>query len=625
MSARRLATLAALGGLLALAAPRPAGAAEDAGTLSPFASGAGCRALALGGAFVAVAEDAAALTWNPAGLARSTRSGFEAAHTDHTEVDAGDDYAALVMPSWRWGAAGLSFRHLGVGGIERRDDRNVLLDGQTSDSETEITLGYARPMSETWSLGAAVKMQRQSLDGFSAGAIGADVGVLVALGPALGHRRWLNGLAWGLAARNLLEPSLRLDQESVRDPRLWRSGLAWRGPVGALPDLRLALDMDQAAGLSPRLHAGVEARVHPLLALRGGFDDGRLTAGAGVTWHELDVSYAFQDAALGAVHRVGLSRSFGPTVSASRDAAHRVEEEALQVRLDDEFQRRRGQQLESLLARAEAARAERAYENALEILGAAALLDSSDARVTALDVRCERELGASLERAGDESGATLAYGRALAIAPGDTAAASGQRRAQLAYERRTARDATRRGRFAAALNAFAAGDLAAARMGLAALTTSDPADSQAVALLRRVNEAIAGQNAELARRARQDAQAPDEATVTPAPAPVSAENRRDAESFYRRGVEAMSAGRADDAVRFWELTLSLDPGHAGAGRALNREYLARGMEAYAAGRLDDAVSFWEKARRADPTDRRAAGFLARARERELRTRELSGR
>src|SRR6185436_7656628 len=42
---------------------------EAAGTRSPFASGAGIRARALGGAFAAIGGDAAALSWNPAGLA----------------------------------------------------------------------------------------------------------------------------------------------------------------------------------------------------------------------------------------------------------------------------------------------------------------------------------------------------------------------------------------------------------------------------------------------------------------------------------------------------------------------------------------------------------------------------
>src|SRR5436309_11514578 len=48
--------------------PLAASAAEDAGTRSVFAQGAGNRAVGMGGAFVGVADDASATMWNPAGL-----------------------------------------------------------------------------------------------------------------------------------------------------------------------------------------------------------------------------------------------------------------------------------------------------------------------------------------------------------------------------------------------------------------------------------------------------------------------------------------------------------------------------------------------------------------------------
>ena len=49
-------------------------AADDAGTQSVFAYGAGERALAMGSAFVACADDASAMYWNLAGLGYVRRS-----------------------------------------------------------------------------------------------------------------------------------------------------------------------------------------------------------------------------------------------------------------------------------------------------------------------------------------------------------------------------------------------------------------------------------------------------------------------------------------------------------------------------------------------------------------------
>jgi len=105
----------------------------------------------------------------------------------------------------------------------------------------------------------------------------------------------------------------------------------------------------------------------------------------------------------------------------------------------------------------------------------------------------------------------------------------------------------------------------------------------------------------------------------------TAEQEREAEDLYRRGLAALSAQRPDDALRYWELAWSIDPRHAGVCTALEREYLMRGMEAFAAGRLDDATALWQKVLRLDPAEPRALAYLARARMQRDRTRELIGK
>ena len=660
MSRVRNAAALALAASLSVAGVASAGR-EDGGTRSPFADGAGSRARAMGGAFSAIGTDASALTWNPAGLALATRSGFEVVHSDRPSIDARDDYAALVVPSWKWGALALSVRSLGAGGIEPRDDRNAVTGGDFSGSDTEIAVGYARALDDAWSVGASLKLERQSLQGLGATALAGDLGVLVALGPALGGRApWLAPFSLGLGVRNALEPALRLDREAVTDPRVWRTGLAWSGTIGSR-GLRLALDTDASASVAPRLHAGAELRLHPLLALRAGLDQDRLTAGAGVRWRELEIGYAFEDIPLGPVHRVGLSQSFGATVSQSRQAARDAEQRAFQARLDETFQRRQSERTEALIAEAAAALERGDAGHALERLAAAATFDSTDARIAGLGARVQREIGAGLEASGDFAGAAVAYGRALAIRPDDALAAEGARRSRAASERRLAQSAERRERFRAALDALVAGDLPRARTAFAALSAEDPADLESAAMLRRTGEAITRRAEELMREARRlvDSQSPDEARrllarvraleppaagleeleaaldrgplpARAAPAgpqsgaPAAAADPREAERMVKRGAAAMAAGRVDDALRYWELAWSLDPGQRNASRYLNREYLARGMDAYAAGRLDEAITYWEKARRADPADPRAAGFLARARERNERTREIFG-
>jgi len=222
------------------------------------------------------------------------------------------------------------------------------------------------------------------------------------------------------------------------------------------------------------------------------------------------------------------------------------------------------------------------------------------------------------------------------------------------------------------VDAFAHGDLAAARSGFAAVLAAEPSDRDARQMQEQTDAAIARQvagqidqanrdvRAGLPRDARQllddaaaldstaigladartqlarllqaqadavrtAARAADPATTRaarPAAAPKLPE--RELESLYRHGLEAARAQRSDDAVRYWELVWTASPDYRGVAENLKREYFARGMEAFAAGRLADAVEQWERVLRINPNDARARGYLARAQQQMARSREILG-
>jgi len=388
----------AIAALALLAAFSPAFAAEDGGTRSVFAAGAGNRALAMGGAFAGVSDDASALIWNAGGLGRLERLELQATHAAYGDFGPREDYVSMVIPDWRWGTAGLSVRYYGIDGVESRDDGNALLGSNLSDTEMEIALGFGRPLSQALSVGGAVKLQRQSLAGFSGSGLGADLGVLGRAPSSLRSRAaWADRLSWGLSVRNAIQPSIRLDRESVRDPSVVRAGLAYEQPsFGGRPAL-LALDLEKSPGLRTRLHAGLDVRIHPLLGIRAGMNAGRLTAGMGVAWHDFQMDYAYSDGDLSAVHRVGISRVLGRTVSQRREAAVKARDAALQSALDDAFQKRQAEQLEDLLARAKNAQAAGDHEKALELLATVAILDPNQPEAKALEAISQRERAKQLQ------------------------------------------------------------------------------------------------------------------------------------------------------------------------------------------------------------------------------------
>jgi tetratricopeptide (TPR) repeat protein len=662
LAARRVAPMVSL---LALAlTARAALAADDGGTRSVFDVGAGNRALALGGAFTAIADDASGSLWNPAGLAWVERGETQLAQSEF-QSDFHETFAGVVLPDWRWGAVALTVRQFGASGIEQRDDRNTLISSDLPNGESEIGLAYARAIG-AWGLGGALKLRRQDVAGRSGGGVGADLGVHVRPGVALGlDAPWASAARVGVALANVIEPTIRLDQESVPDPASLRMGLAVEPPLGSVGVLA-SLDVEKTRGVSPRLHLGLELEPHPLLALRAGLDQGALTAGTSVRFRDAELVYAFEDAAVGPTHRAGLTWRFGASTDEARAKNDHESEERFAARLAESERRRDAERLENLLAQAEAARARADLDEAAALTATARALDPNDPRGSALEARILGDKGRALEVAGDPAGAAVAYTQALALARQDTALAAARDRSRAASDAKAVRSAEVRRQFTAALDAFAADQLVTARTGFAAILAVNPADAEARTMLSRVERAISIRTQDLMRRADVLARAGllDDAAATlghardldprapglasaeaelerrraashvpapaptprpsPTPAPLTPQQERELAGLYRRGVAAFEGGRSDEALRYWELVWSIRPGYQRVDEYLEREYLTRGLDHFAAGRLEEAVAMWERALQVDPKDPRALAYLARAREQLERARAIGG-
>jgi tetratricopeptide (TPR) repeat protein len=650
----------------ALLVAHPAWAQEDGGTRSVFAFGAGNRALALGGAFTALADDPSAPLWNPGGLGFVPRRQLAATGASLYGLDVQEAFAGIVLPDWRYGTLALTFRHLGVGGIEGRDNRNSITDPTLSDQQMELTFSYGRPLGRVVSVGGTIKLEQQSLAGYSDAAFGLDVGALAYPGLLIAPETpWSQRVALGGSLRNLFNSSMRLNQDDVTDPASLRLGASYRHPFAGGRSAVFDIDLESGTSIPTSVHAGLEVRLHPLLALRSGIKDGGYTAGAGINWKDFGFDYAFEDNNLGSVHRFGVSFGFGRTVEESRLASLRSDEERLAARLEKAFAEREAARVTELLAEAETARQSAQYDEALDVLAAAATLVPDDPKVRATRMQCLREKAGSLEVAGQFGEAALVYGRLQDLAPEDSVARDNATRCREESARRAARSEAVQRVFASSLDAFSSGDLLAARDGFQKILQIQPNDQEASAILALTEETIENRVKDLLDKTGELVQggllADAEATLTEArrygntaavrraeltlggakrsqqsktttvskPAQPSLhartpEAKHELEDLYKKGMASMENGHADDALRYWELAASIDPNYQQLRDYLKREYLMRGLDAFAAGRLDEAVGLWEKALRVDPTDERAKGYLARARQQQSRAREIFG-
>lgn len=615
MSARRrlIPVLAAASALLAAGT---ASASDDGGVRSVFARGAGERALGLGGAYGAVAGDATALFWNPAGLALADRVGLQASHTDLIGLGFYEQQGALVLPGWRLGTFAVGFRRFGVDGIEGRDDRGSLTADDLKDAESELSLGFGSGLGKAWALGAAFKLQNQELAGASGSGMGLDLGIqgrpLLAAG---GTSALARGLSLGMTLRNVIEPTIRLIDEDVPDPMSMRFAAAAGLPLGSATGLLLVADFERTRGMEGRLHAGAELVLLQLLALRAGSNAGVLAAGAGLRWHNLAVDYAFEDNVLEAVHRFGLGITFGPATQERRQAALDRQQQGLNDRLQDAFQWENTRRNAALIDEARGALVAGDHATALDRAQVLLVLAPGNPEGRALAARAHLGMGREAEAADDLAGAAIAYERCLKIEPGLAEGQEALARLKAASDRLAERSAANRGLYDAGMAHYVAGDHAEAGTVLRRLLEVDGNDREAIGLLQLTEQALRTEQKIAAVMARADAS--ERRTE-----PLSPSRRAQIAALYRKGVVAAETGRRDDAARYWELVWSAAPDYQQVGDFLKREYLARGMEAFAAGRLDAAVTIWEKALEVGPGDPRTLGYLARAHEHINRPREI---
>lgn len=328
------------------------------------------RAIGMGEAFTAVADDAYALSWNPAGLAQLTASELVFTHTQHIQ-NITEQHASIAVPT-RYGgtwAGGVSY--LGMGSFDSFDAAGNR-SGQISASDTAMSVGYGSKIPGwpthvvTLACGATLQWVQERLDTVTARAFAADLGALAH--PGAWTAPWLQRLQVGLAVKHL-GTALKFDRDAAPLPRVVNIAAAY--PV-SLWGSRSWLSLETAF---PRDHVsfisgGLEYWVREVLALRVGFrsqqDIGSgVRAGLGVKVHLWQLDYAFAGLGdLGQTHRVGLALHFsneGDVRFSRLGAGRQAFEQGMRYMAE-------GRYAEAILAFDQALEADPQYPRALEMM-----------------------------------------------------------------------------------------------------------------------------------------------------------------------------------------------------------------------------------------------------------------
>lgn len=344
--------IAGLALLLPLVMTSTAGATRLAGEF--MALGAGARALGMGGAFGAVANDASAFYWNPAGLAGIEKRQALAMHAEQFGDLLNYNVGSYVQPSSlvdpaRKPAFGFALIHLGVPdqiitnqlthndlngngivdeGEPLLDENGVPYDESTLPRESDNSFaGFGTFAIETGagSIGGTLKLIYQdAIAGESSMGIGIDLGYLrrdfltqhLSVGAKLQDATGTY-ISWSTGTTEFILPMLKLATAYKIASLGFNGSLLLAADADFYFDDRRTASQYWSETVSADLHFGLELSFQDHVMIRGGLDgedlDGGLkeTAGAGVYFGIFGLDYAYlSHDAFDATHRVSILASF---------------------------------------------------------------------------------------------------------------------------------------------------------------------------------------------------------------------------------------------------------------------------------------------------------------------------
>ncbi len=279
--------------------------------------GIGARAEALGGAFVAIANDPSALYWNPAGITQITSLSVQATKTDWF---AGTNFNAfdLVVPLTSLNSAlGLHIAMLDYG---ENPVRTVFRPEGTGETYSALDfvagLYWALSITDKISTGLGLKYFSQSIWHVDGSTMAVDLSILFETplkGFKIGGVISNLGPEFGLFGRDLTRVAdidgrrstnynndnvpINLATETYPLPLLFRFGLSYQLDIDKKNSILFAGNLNHPNNDVETVDLGLEARVFNSAYIRAGYQSlfadyaaNGLTLGGGINYKILDVA-----------------------------------------------------------------------------------------------------------------------------------------------------------------------------------------------------------------------------------------------------------------------------------------------------------------------------------------------
>ncbi|MCX6144149.1 MAG: PorV/PorQ family protein [Ignavibacteriales bacterium] len=282
--------------------------------------GISARQAALGDAFTAADGNSVSMFYNPAGMARIEGAADISLGSVNWIADIKHFHTSVAVKAGDLGVFGLSFQYADYGPIEAtilaNNTQGFLDMGVIKPNAYAIGLGYARALTDKFSVGANVKYVRQDLgngitqatyvgtagnytDAVTVGnknaldVIAFDFGIL--------YRTGFKSLTLGMAVRNFAR-EVTYQKESFQLPLAFRLGVAMNvldlvGFERQKQSLLVTVDAEHARDFPEQMKVGLEYVFMDAVSARVGYvgpaDEHNLSYGLGVQFQHLAVDYAY--------------------------------------------------------------------------------------------------------------------------------------------------------------------------------------------------------------------------------------------------------------------------------------------------------------------------------------------
>jgi len=261
----------------------------------------GVRQLGMGEVATGISDDAAAIHYNPAGIATVRNIELNAMYHQNI-IDTRNEAVNLVYPLNRGlfgkkasiGVGALAYQGGDMEWIKLNPDESVKSsEVLKAESDYQIGLCYGEEVAKYWGntyAGVMVKwIQSKLVEKYRASALGIDLGILHKLG----------GFGLGVAIQNI-GTGMKFIEEADSLPFTIRVGGSYERNIGKILKMLIGVDGVKVLKDDMRYNLGGECWIADILGIRAGYkikDEDKVSLGASIRykWVQLDYGYRMMD------------------------------------------------------------------------------------------------------------------------------------------------------------------------------------------------------------------------------------------------------------------------------------------------------------------------------------------